>query len=51
MVRDGLHALISRAVFYELAELAVTADVDGHPMLGVWSAGQFFPLGPAVLDE
>ncbi|MSO76056.1 MAG: DUF1285 domain-containing protein [Alphaproteobacteria bacterium] len=51
LVRDGLEALIARAVFYELAELAVEADVDGTAMLGVWSAGRFFPLGPAEIGE
>ncbi|HKD20877.1 MAG TPA: DUF1285 domain-containing protein, partial [Rhizomicrobium sp.] len=42
-VRRGLEALIARSVFYQLAELAVPG-VDG--MLGVWSEGVFFPLGP-----
>jgi hypothetical protein len=43
-VRRGLEALIARSVFYQLAELAVPG-ADG--MLGVWSEGVFFPLGPA----
>jgi hypothetical protein len=56
LVRDNLEARISRAVFYELAELAEPADpvepsepgTDGeNAMLGVWSAGVFFALGPA----
>jgi uncharacterized protein len=42
-VRRGLEAKISRAVFYSLAELAVR---DGD-RLGVWSGGQFFPIGRA----
>lgn len=42
-VRDRLEALISRAVFYDLVELAV--ERDGR--FGVWSAGVFFPLGEA----
>jgi hypothetical protein len=42
-VRRGLEALIARSVFYQLAELAVPG-ADG--MLGVWSEGVFFPLGP-----
>lgn len=45
LVRDNLEALIGRAVFYELAELAQTQP--GGAMLGVWSAGAFFALGPA----
>jgi uncharacterized protein len=50
MVRDGLEALIGRAVFYELAELAVTEDVSGAAMLGVWSRGHFFALGPVEAE-
>lgn len=42
-IRGRLEALIARAVFYELADLAVERD----GVLGVWSAGIFFPLGPA----
>jgi hypothetical protein len=42
-VRDRLEALIARAVFYDLVELAV--ERDGR--LGVWSAGAYFPLGEA----
>ena len=44
MVRDGLEALINRATYYRLAEMAV-ARGDGSPDLGVWSDGEFFPLG------
>lgn len=44
LVRGGLEARISRAVFYELADLAV--EQDGR--LGVYSAGTFFPLGAAA---
>ena len=45
LVRDNLEALIGRAVFYELVELA-GERADGAE-LGVWSAGAFFALGPA----
>ncbi len=41
-VRGRLEAAITRAVFYELVELA--EEKDGT--LGVWSGGAFFPLGP-----
>ena len=40
-MRRGLEAKISRAVFYQLADLALPED----GVLGVWSAGMFFPLG------
>ena len=54
-VRDGLQAKISRAVYYELAQLLEPAgreeddtesggDVSGR-ILGVYSAGEFFPFG------
>ena len=43
-VRRGLEALIARSVFYQLAELAVPGP---EGVLGVWSEGMFFPLGPA----
>ena len=43
LFRPGLEALIARAVFYDLVELAVE-DPDTH-ILGIWSGGVFFPLG------
>ena len=45
LVRDRLEALIARAVFYDLVELAEEREVDGRIELGVWSAGRYFPLG------
>lgn len=44
LVRDRLEARLARPVFYHLVELAEPADAD-EATLGVWSAGQFFPLG------
>ena len=44
-VRGGLEALVSRAIYYDLAELALAADAE---VPGVWSAGTFFPLAPAA---
>jgi hypothetical protein len=43
-VRSGLEAKIARAVFYQLADLAVTRD----DVMGVWSGGMFFPIGRAA---
>ncbi len=48
-VRDGLDALIARPVFYELVGLGEERVEDGRRVLGVWSGGRFFALGP--LDE
>ncbi len=39
-MRSNLDALISRAVFYDLVDLA--EDHDGR--FGVWSSGHFFPI-------
>jgi uncharacterized protein len=47
-VRSGLEARISRNVFYQLAEIAVSGEGEVADRLGVWSAGQFFPLGSAT---
>lgn len=44
-VRDGLDARVARPVFYHLAELAEPAPDADNGVLGVWSAGRFFPLG------
>lgn len=41
-VRRGLDALINRAVFYQLADLALANDPPG-----VWSDGVFFAFAPA----
>ncbi len=43
LVRGGLEALVARAVYYDLAERAISG-VEDPP--GVWSAGAFFPLQP-----
>lgn len=47
LVRDQLEARLTRAVFYELVDLAREREVDGKRVLGVWSKGRYFPLGPA----
>ncbi len=44
-VRRNLEALVHRNVFYQLVELAVIREIDGQQWLGVWSAGEFFPIG------
>ncbi|WP_295474385.1 DUF1285 domain-containing protein [uncultured Pseudomonas sp.] len=44
-VRSNLDALIHRNVFYQLVDLAVPRELDGQRWLGVWSAGEFFPIG------
>lgn len=44
VVRGGLSARIVRPVYYELAARAIEG---GEDPAGVWSAGVFFPIGPA----
>jgi len=44
-VRDGIEALITRAVFYDLVELGVEISQEQTSVLGVWSGGIFFKLG------
>lgn len=46
-VRGGLDARISRAVFYELVDLAEERDTPDGLQLGVSSGGAFFAVGPA----
>lgn len=50
LVRGRLEALIARPVFYELVEMAEEREIDGRSVLGVVSAGQFFPIGPTPED-
>jgi hypothetical protein len=45
LVRAGLEARLSRAVFYELADLAGEERIGGATQFGVWSGGLFFRLG------
>lgn len=50
-VRGRLEALISRSVFYQLVEESDELSIDGEPVMGIWSAGRFFPLGSTVDQE
>src|SRR5262245_6819742 len=45
LVRDRLEARILSPVFYELVELAQMHRIGDDEVYGVWSRGQFFPLG------
>ena len=47
LVRGRLEAKIARSVFYELVDLAQPSPGDSA-ILGVWSKGTFFPLGPVA---
>ena len=41
LVRHGLEAELTRAVYYELVEMALAEGADPP---GIWSSGTFFPL-------
>ena len=41
LVRHGLEAELTRAIYYELAEMALS---EAHGPPGIWSDGVFFPL-------
>jgi len=45
LMRSNLEALIHRNVFYQLVELAVPHVIEGEEWLGVWSQGEFYPIG------
>jgi uncharacterized protein len=46
-VRRDLWALVTRALFYDLAELGEERDVAGKRMFGVASGGEFYTMAPA----
>jgi hypothetical protein len=46
-VRRDLWALVTRALFYDLAELGEDRDVDGRQMFGVASGAEFFVMAPS----
>jgi hypothetical protein len=47
LVRGRLEALVTRALYYDLVELAEVCAVDGRDTLGIWSSGDFFAMAPA----
>ena len=50
LVRDGLEARLLRPVFYRLVALGQSRHDNGQDEYGVWSKGQFFPLGRIEAD-
>ncbi|MGD9827565.1 MAG: DUF1285 domain-containing protein [Hyphomicrobiaceae bacterium] len=47
LVRGRLEALVTRALYYDLVELAVPQAPGRDDVLGLWSGGAFFPLQEA----
>jgi hypothetical protein len=46
-VRRDLWAKVIRSLFYDLVELGEEREVDGKPMFGVVSGGEFFAMADA----
>jgi uncharacterized protein len=46
-VRGELWAKVTRALYYDLVDMGEERVVDGHPMFGVTSGGEFFPMADA----
>jgi hypothetical protein len=46
-VRADLWAKVTRALYYDLVDMGEERVVDGRPMFGVASAGEFFPMADA----
>ena len=49
--RQSIQARVGRAVYYELAALAVRGQSQGQHCLGVWSQNMFFPIGRLPPEE
>ncbi|HEY8336657.1 MAG TPA: DUF1285 domain-containing protein [Tardiphaga sp.] len=46
-VRAGLWAKVTRALYYDLVDMGEERVVDGMPMFGIVSAGEFFAMADA----
>jgi hypothetical protein len=46
-VRAELWAKVTRALYYDLVDMGEERVVDGHPMFGVASGGEFFAMADA----
>jgi hypothetical protein len=46
-VRADLWAKVTRALYYDLVDMGEERVVDGHPMFGVASGGEFFVMADA----
>ena len=46
-VRADLWAKVTRAIYYDLVDMGQERMVDGRPMFGLESAGEFFPMADA----
>ena len=51
LVRGRLEALMARPVFYELVAMSEERETEDGFVLGLWSGGAFFALGPAGVHQ
>jgi uncharacterized protein len=51
LLREGLEARLTRAVYYELVARGWEEKVGGEELYGLWSSGTFFPLGRLGLPD
>lgn len=47
LVRGGLWALLTRALTYDVVDLAEEREIDGQAWLGVAAGGRFHPIAPS----
>lgn len=47
LVRGGLWALLTRALTYDVVDLAEEREIDGRAWLGVAAGGRFHPIAPS----
>lgn len=47
-VRRNLWARVTRALTYDLVDLAEERAIDGRPWLGLWAGGVFHTIAPAI---
>jgi hypothetical protein len=50
-VRRNLWARVTRALTYDLVDLAEERSLDGAPWLGLWAGGVFHTIAPAVAGD
>ena len=46
-VRAGLWAKVTRALYYDLVDMGEERMIEGRPMFGLESGGEFFPMADA----
>ena len=50
LVRGRLEALVSRALYYDLVDMAVIEKQQGQDLFGIWSDGEFFAMSTTAMS-